>query len=123
MRWNWEEEKWPNFIYNKEKLAEFEHAFFHKAGMLSGSLKHVGHEDQDILKVNLISDEAFKTSEIEGELLNRDSLQWSIRKHFGLKTDNRKISPAELGIAEMMMNLYKTYEQPLTHEQLFSWQK
>lgn len=121
MKWNWEEKDWPNFAFDKEKLADYEEEFLHKSGMLFGSLKHVSDEDHDTLKINLISDEAYKTSEIEGELLNRDSLQSSIRKHFGLKTDSRRVPPAEQGISEMMVNLYKTYEHPLTHNQLFSW--
>uniref|UniRef100_UPI0025F27E6A Fic family protein n=1 Tax=Marivirga sp. TaxID=2018662 RepID=UPI0025F27E6A len=86
-----------------------------------GSLKHVSNEDQDTLKVDLMSDEAFKSSEIEGEILNRESLQSSIRKHFGLKSDNRKVSPSEHGISEMMVELYKSFDSPLTKEQLCNW--
>ncbi len=88
-----------------------------------GSLKHIAHDDKSILQVQLMSEEAYKTSEIEGEILNRDSLLSSIRKHFGLKTDNRRIPPAEQGIAEMFVNLYKNYDKPLDHEMLFAWHK
>lgn len=123
MLWNWKNANWPEFSYSAKKLQDYEKEFLHKAGMLSGSLKHVNVEDQDTLKVNLISDEAFKTSEIEGEILNRDSLQSSIRRHFGLKTDNRRIPPAEHGISEMMVDLYKNYQTPLTHDQLFNWHR
>ncbi|MEQ8627863.1 Fic family protein [Ekhidna sp.] len=121
MRWNWEEKNWPNFTYDKAKLAEYEKEFLQKSGVISGSMKHVSDDDHDALKVNLISDEAYKTSEIEGELLNRDSLQSLIRKHFGLKTDDRRVPPAEQGISEMMIDLYKTYERSLTHKQLHHW--
>lgn len=121
MRWNWEEEKWPDFTFKKASLASYEKEFNHNSGVIFGSLKYVNDDDYDTLKVDLISNEAYKTSEIEGELLNRDSLQSSIRKHFGLKVDQRRIPPAEQGAAEMMVDLYKTYETPLTHEQLFSW--
>ena len=121
MPWNWEHKNWPNFIYETETLANYEKEFLHKAGILHGSLKHISAEDQDTLKVDLISDEAYKTSEIEGELLNRDSLQSSIRKYFGLKTDNRRVSPAEQGISEMMVDLYKNYHIPLDRTQLCAW--
>lgn len=84
-----------------------------------GSIQHMDDHDQELLKIDLISDEAFKTSEIEGELLNRDSLQSSIRKHFGLKTDNRNVEPAEQGISEMMVSLYNSSLDPLSHETLF----
>jgi Fic family protein len=56
-------------------------------------------------------------------MLNRDSLQSSIRRHFGLATDHRRIPPAEAGIAEMMMDLYQGHAVPLTHERLFSWHR
>ncbi|NTU56507.1 MAG: Fic family protein, partial [Anaerolineales bacterium] len=67
--------------------------------------------------------EALKTSEIEGEYLDRDSLQSSICRQFGLNTDNRKISPAEQGIAEVMVDLYRGFEAPLSHAMLFEWHK
>lgn len=123
MTWNWQQKDWPNFIYDPEKLSEHESRFLHKAGVVHGSMKHVGDEDKEDLVISLISNEALKTSEIEGEILNRDSLQSSIRKHFGLKADNRKIPPAEQGIAEMMVDLYKNYQAPLNHEQLFAWHR
>lgn len=121
MSWNWEYKNWPEFTYIEEKLGDYEKEFLHKAGMLFGSLKHISSEDHDVFKVNLISDEAYNTSAIEGEILNRDSLQSSIRRQFGLKTGNRRIPPAEQGISEMMVDLYKTYDLPLSHEQLFEW--
>lgn len=123
MQWNWQQKDWANFIYKIEDFREYESQFLHKAGMMSGSMKHITDEDKETLMVTLVSDEAYKTSEIEGELLDRDSLQSSIRKHFGLKTDSRKVSPAEQGISEMMVDLYKNYEVPLSHEQLFTWHK
>ena len=98
-----------------------EKAFLQKSGMLYGSMKHISNEDQDELKVMLLSDEAFQTSKIEGEFLDRNSLQSSIRKHFRLQADNNKVSPAEHGVSEMMIDLYKNYSSPLTHEQLFLW--
>jgi Fic family protein len=121
MPWNWEHKNWPNFTFAADKVERYEKAFLQKSGTLFGSLKHVSDEGQDTLKVDLISDEAYKTSEIEGEILNRDSLQSSIRRQFGLQADNRRVPPAEQGISEMMVDLYKTYDAELTHEQLHSW--
>jgi Fic family protein len=86
-----------------------------------GSFKHVQSEDRDQLSVQLLSDEAYKTSEIEGELLNRESIQSSIQRHFGLKTEDQKVSLAEQGVAEVMVDIYKTFDAPLTHSQLFDW--
>lgn len=123
MTWNWQLKNWPDFEFTSEVLLPYEKEFLQRAGMLYGSMKHISNESQDELRVMLISDEAFQTSRIEGEFLDRDSLQSSIRKHFGIQTDISKVSPAEHGVSEMMIDLYKNYAAPLTHQQLFSWHK
>ena len=74
-----------------------------------------------MLKIELIGDEALKTSEIEGEILNRDSVQSSLRQQFGLATNKRRVPPAERGIAEMMVDLYRTFGDPLTDDTMFAW--
>ena len=123
MVWNWQQKGWPQFIYNERDFIEYEQQFFEKAGIIHGSIQHIDEADQEILKIDLLSDEAFKTSEIEGEILNRDSLQSSIKRQFGLQTDHRRIGPAEQGVAEMMVHLYKNYDTPLDHATLYLWHK
>ena len=78
------------------------------SGEFVGAFKHVGPDDQDTLRIELISEEAVKTSEIEGEILNRDSVQSSLRHQLGLGPEQPNIPPAERGIAEMMVDLYRT---------------
>ncbi len=121
MRWNWQHKDWPNFKYKTKDLKALEEQFLHRSGLLFGAYKHINDEEKDLLRVELISTEALKTSEIEGEILNRDSIQSSIRRNFGLTTDNRKAPPAEQGIAEMMVDLYQNYAKPLSNQTLFNW--
>ncbi len=123
MKWNWQQDDWPNFRYDSLVLKGLEEQFLHRSGLLFGAYKHINDNEKDALTVDLISTEALKTSEIEGEILNRDSIQSSIRRSFGLETDNRKIPPAERGIAEMMVDLYQNYDKPLSHQTLFDWHK
>lgn len=121
--WNWQQADWPHFRFDPVRIEGFEAAFLRESGVFTGALRHVGADDKEELAVELMGDEAFSTSEIEGEILNRDSLQSSIRRNFGLATDNRKTPPAEQGIAEMMVNLYRRFDEPLTHEHLFEWHR
>ena len=52
-----------------------------------------------------MSGEAVTTSAIEGEVLNRASVQSSILHQLGLASpDKRRVMPAEQGIAEMMVD-------------------
>jgi Fic family protein len=123
MIWNWQQPDWPNFTYDSKALEPLEQAFLLRSGEFIGAFRHVSENDQNALKIELISDEALKTSQIEGEILNRDSVQSSLRRQFGLGQDDRPVPPAERGIAEMMVDLYRTYDAPLKHETLFNWHK
>jgi Fic family protein len=59
--------------------------------------------------VEVMSGEALTTSEIEGEILNRDSVRSSIQRQLGMAADKRGITPAEQGIAEMIVDLYRSF--------------
>lgn len=121
MAWIWQHKEWPDFHFDERKLVDFEQKFLHKAGMLYGEMRHIHEDDKQTLTIALMSEEAYKTSEIEGEVLNRESLQSSIQRHLGLKALRQKISPAEAGVSEMMVDAYRTYDDILDHETLFRW--
>lgn len=123
MRWNWQKVDWPDFAYEVSALEAFEAAFLKESGVIIGAFRHLDEDAKNQLKIDLISTEALKTSEIEGEFLDRASLQSSIRRQFGLQADTRRSSPGEEGISEMMVHLYRTFDEPLRHETLFAWHR
>jgi Fic family protein len=123
MDWNWQWPDWPNFSWDKQRFAKAEERFLIEAGMCVGAIKHFGSDDRDLLMIEAMSSEALTTSEIEGEILDRDSVQSSVRRQLGLGTDNRRAGPAEQGIAEMIVSLYRSYDEPLTDEMLFNWHR
>ncbi|OCW57227.1 Fic family protein [Hoeflea olei] len=123
MPWNWDHRDWPDFAWDGAALVDLEARFQRQAGTLVGALKYVGSGQAAELVVDLISTEAVKTSEIEGEILNRDSVQASLKRNFGLEAPSLRITPAEQGIAEMMTALYRGFDEPLAHETLFDWHR
>jgi len=118
--WNWQKKDWPNFTYNVEKLEELEDEFLHESGKLAGAVQHIAAVDMAELNIEIMSDEALQTSEIEGEYLNRDSVRSSIKANLGFGKTARNM-PAEQGIADMMFDIYQNYKKPLTNEMLFYW--
>jgi Fic family protein len=84
-------------------------------------MAHLPESDRDGLTISLIAQEAVDSSAIEGEILDRASVQSSIAKHLGIAADQRRANAAEAGIAEMMADLYRSYRAPLTDEALFEW--
>ncbi len=121
MAWNWERPEWPKFTYNSALLEPLETQFLLQSGEFVGACKHIGADDQETLKIELISDEAVKTSEIEGEILNRDSVQSSLRQQFGLGLEQPGVKPAERGISRMMVDLYRNFAAPLADKTMFNW--
>lgn len=123
MKWNWQRADWPHFTWNPSRLAKAEEKFVLGGGVFLGTIKHLTAESRDQLIVEAMSNEAVTTSEIEGEILDRDSVQSSIRRQLGLASDRRRIQPAEQGIGEMMVDLYRTYAKPLDDATLCAWHR
>jgi Fic family protein len=121
MRWNWEQPEWPEFSCDGKALEALEQRFLVQSGEFMGVFRHVDAADQSALRIELISEEALKTSRIEGEILNRDSVQSSLRHQFGLGPERANVPPAERGIATMMADLYERFADPLTDRILFAW--
>src|ERR1039457_6892388 len=123
MKWNWQLPDWPNFTWDKARLALAEERFLVGGGGLIGTVKHVGEDDRNQLTVEAMSAEVVTTSEIEGEILDRASVQSSIQRQLGLAADNRRVAPREQGVAEMMVDLYHTFSAPLSEEMIFAWHR
>jgi Fic family protein len=123
MTWNWQQPDWPKFSWDEARLRKAEEHFLVGTGMFIGTLKHLPQSDLEQFTVESISVEALTTSEIEGEILDRASVQSSIRRQLGVATDNRRIKPAEEGVSEMMVDLYRSFAEPLSDQVLFSWHR
>ncbi|WP_299948790.1 Fic family protein [uncultured Ruegeria sp.] len=121
MPWNWQIPEWPEFRYDASKIAPLEEKFLLSSGEILGAVLHVSPSEREQLRIDLLSDEAMKTSAIEGEMLDRRSVQSSLRRQLGLSTDIYPAMPREHGVAEMMVDVYSNYAEVLTDETLFRW--
>ena len=70
MQWNWQQDDWPFFQWKKVALQDAEAKFLHQSGVLIGVARHFKNDDKNLLLVDMMTDEALKTSEIEREYLN-----------------------------------------------------
>ncbi len=125
MRWNWEQPDWPRFQWRPECLGNAEERFLRGAGVLVGVSPHLGKETRAQISLREMSEEALTTSAIEGEHLDRASVQSSVQRELGLKADERRLRarPKEQGIAELMVDLYRTAGKPLGRPALFGWHR
>src|ERR1039458_4739689 len=123
MRWNWQRADWPDFSWQRSRLTRAEEQFLVGGGVFVGTVSHLGVADTDQLTVDALSVEAVTTSEVEGEILDRASVQSSIRRQLGLAADHRRVGAAEEAIAEMMVDLHRSFAEPLSDRMLFAWHR
>lgn len=123
MRWNWQLPDWPNFQYDSSSLQTAEAKFLKGAGVVIGTLHHLDNDIREGFTVELISQEMVDSSAIEGEVLDRASVQSSLAKQLGLASDSRRANRAEAGAAELMADLYRRYADPLDDQTLYDWHR
>ncbi len=123
MVWNWQLPNWPNFFYSSSEVASLEKRFLKGAGGSFAILKHLKEKDKKEFVIEVLCNEGLSSSEIEGEILNRASLQSSIQRHFGLLDNVQKLPLKELGVGDLMWKVYDSFHEPLTHEMLGEWHR
>ncbi len=119
---NWQQPDWPHFRYDISKSYEKLLSISEKMGLISGKLEHLTENLQSEAIINLMVEEAVKTSEIEGEYISRLDIRSSIKNQLGL---NQKAIPVHdkraQGIAELLLDVRDTFKQALTQVKLFDW--
>ena len=92
-------------------------------GNFLGRVKRLGFELGDEARANILTEEAIKTSAIEGERLNPQAVRSSVARHLGLSTIG--LGPATRsidGLIEVLLNATQNYQEALTAEKLKGWQ-
>jgi Fic family protein len=121
MTWNWQQPDWPDFTFSREAMISVEADFLKNAGVIVGALAHVPTLERSNLTVELIVQETLESSAIEGEILDRESVQSSLARHLGLTVPLRRVAAKEAGAAELMADVYRGFDAPLDHKRLFAW--
>lgn len=122
-KWIWQKKGWPRFTWQADVLLPFlSHARLEQ-GKLLAKVSGIGFDLSREASADVLTEEAMKTSEIEGELLNRDSVRSSVAKHLGLSTVGLP-APARAvdGLVDVLVDATKNYSKPLTAEKLKAWQ-
>lgn len=121
MPWNWELPDWPQFRYDPVRIVQKERQFLLREGSAFAFLKNIDEQEYNQFVVEILSSEGVESSRIEGEILDRKSLQSSIRKHFGLNTNRKQEADKESRMAKILCKVYESFDKPLTHEMLWQW--
>ena len=121
MPWNWELPDWPKFKYDATKISQKERQFLVGVGSTFAFLKNIGDKEYNQFVIEILSIEGLESSKIEGEILDRESLQSSIKQNFGLKSVHKEEGNKESQMAKLLCNVYDSFDKKLTHEMLCQW--
>jgi Fic family protein len=113
---------WPGFRWDHKKLAGPLAALRHRQGRLIGRMETLGFSLRAEATLQTLTLDVLKSSEIEGEILDRDQVRSSIARRLGM--DIGGLAPVDRnveGVVEMMLDATQNYGASLTVERLFGW--
>lgn len=113
---------WPAFRWDVAALAIPLAAVRHRQGILLGRMQSLGFALREEAVLETLTQDALKTSEIEGEIFSRDQVRSSLARRLGV--DAGGLVPSERrveGIVTVVLDATQRHAEPLTAERLFRW--
>jgi len=114
--------EWPHFKWEQEALAKRLAAVRLRQGEFIGRMRTLGFQQQEEAVLETLTEDVLKSSEIEGEILDKDQVQSSIARRLGI--ESAALPPADRnveGVVEMMLDATQKFKDELTSERLFGW--
>lgn len=121
-RYVWQQPGWPNWEYDEKRLTPLLTAVHHEQGLLLGRMSNLGlGQSEEATLVTLTSD-VLKSSEIEGEMLDPDTVRSSLARRLGIPSgavhqQDRQVE----GVVSMVLDATQNFNEPLSEERLFNW--
>ena len=113
---------WPDFRWDHGGLARQLAAARLRQGRLIGRMQALGFRQQEEAVLTTLTEDVLKSSEIEGEILDKDQVRSSIARRLGMEAG--ALPPADRnveGVVEMMLDATQKFNGELTADRLFGW--
>ena len=118
----WQQREWPDMSWDEKRLSKLLATVSHEQGRLQGKMEVLGFDLRNEAHLQTLTEDVIKSSEIEGEKLERDQVRSSIARRLGM--DIGGLVPADRdveGIVEMMLDATGKFDEPLTEDRLHCW--
>lgn len=123
MKYIYQHDQWPNFTWQDDEVNAALITVRHQQGRLIGRMEALGFDLRGEAVLTTLTNDVLKSSEIEGEALDKAQVRSSIARRLGM--DISGLVPADRsveGVVEMMLDATQNYNMPLTADRLFDWQ-
>jgi Fic family protein len=122
MKWIWQQPDWPDFRYDELALGHRELEFRINSERLAGRFEALPMASQEDATIDLMLSEAIKTSAIEGEDLDRESVRSSLLSLITSDTLLDNSDQKAAGAASLLVDVRKNWQTSLSHDLLGKWQ-
>jgi Fic family protein len=113
---------WPNFYWDNKKIIPLLSEARNLQGRITGKMETLGFESRDEALLETLTQDVIKSSEIEGEILNPDSVRSSIAQRLGIAFAGIPMYERNVdGMVDMMIDATNNCFMPITKERLFDW--
>ena len=117
-----ERKEWPEFRLDQARVTVLLADVRHLQGRLLGRMEGLGFQLREEATLQTLTQDVVKTSEIEGEKLDVETVRSSIARRMGLDIGAlRPIDRNVEGIVDIMLDATRKHDKPLTQERLFGW--
>jgi Fic family protein len=122
MTYIYQAKDWPQFTWDAACVISHLSAARYEQGLLLGKMQDLGYQLKNEATLTALTEETVKSSAIEGEDLNPESVRSSLAHRMGLETAGTRPADRNVeGIVEMMLDATQKYASPLTEERIFGW--
>jgi Fic family protein len=124
----WQYPNWTEFTYQDPAVTPLLQQVLANQQQLIGQAAELPDDLDRQAQMDALIQNAIKTSEIEGELLNVGSVRSSVARHLGLEhvafTAAQKVQPTEQtdSLVRLLTEVTSTLDEPLTVDGLCQWQ-
>ena len=114
---------WPNMHWQEGRIADRLTALKYRQGWLRGRMEALGFELQLDAQADTLTEDAVRSSAIEGEALDTEQVRSSVARRLGMDAGGvRAVDRSVDGVVEMTLDATQSYDRPLTPDRLFGWQ-
>jgi len=121
-RYIYQYKNWTDLTWDYSKIAVILGEVRNLQGKLSGTMNALGFSFKSEAMLETLTLDIMKSSEIEGEKLNRKQVRSSIARRLGLETGGLTFIDRNVdGVVEMLLDATQNYVQELSEDRLFGW--
>ena len=120
----WQKPEWPAFSWDPALVTKALSAARLQQGKLLGKTSLLSDTGRQGFWTKSLEEEILRSSAIEGEMLDRESVRSSLYRALGLPMQEKTLlSHHTDGVVEVLLDAVQNFDRPLSDELLFSWHK